>query len=150
MKIAIQTSWKTLDAPQAKEPLAFEAKFSDADAEKLMQGLIPQSMDDKWFVYFADGWLNFHRSWTGAHIYALRLDGSPDGVRVIDSWVNREPEQYRANDTAYDRKLLQFIIDALMLNKNVAFPIRTEDESLPSGIAQHSAVGRGYPEKTGD
>jgi hypothetical protein len=115
-----------------------------------MQGLIPQQMEDKWFVYFADGWLNFHRSWTGAHIYALRLDSAAAGVRIAESWVNREPEQYKANDTAYDRKLLTFIIDALLLNKNAVFPVRSEDESLPAGIAQHSAVGRGYAEKKGD
>jgi hypothetical protein len=150
MAKATQSSWKILAAPQHKEPLAFESHFSDAEAEKLKHGLIPQQMEDKWFVYFADGWLNFHRSWTGAQIYALRLEESPTGVTAVDSWVNREPEQYKASDTAYDRKLLTFIIDALLLNKNVVFPLRAEDENLPPGIAQHSAVGRGYAEKKGD
>jgi hypothetical protein len=147
MKIATQNAWKTLTAPQRKEPLTFEAQYSNVEAKKLKQGLIPQQMEDKWFVYFADGWLNFHRSWTGAQIYALRLEESPTGVTVIESWVNREPEQYKASDTAYDRKLLAFIIDSLLLNKDAVFPVRAGDENLPAGVAQHSAVGRAYPEQ---
>ena len=92
-KRATQSSWRTSPPPSARESLGFDAVFTDAEAGLLMLGAVPAEMDDKWFVYFNDGWLHFHRSWTGFHIYALRLDGSPGGVRVTDSWVNREPDQ---------------------------------------------------------
>jgi hypothetical protein len=93
----------------------------------MMLGAIPADMDDKWFVYFHDGWLHFHRSWTGFHIYALRLDGSPGGVRVTDSWVNRDPDQYSRTDTAYDRQLLRFLIDRLLLGKDVNAPFPPQE-----------------------
>jgi len=146
MTSASSSSWKTLPPPKRKEPLQLEAFFSDEEAEQLMNGLIPDSMDDKWFVYFSDGWLNFHRSWTGALIYFLRLDGSPAGVRVAESWVNREPKQYKATDTEYDRKLVRFLIDALLLKKQAIFPMPASSTPSAPGVVQHSYVGRAYPE----
>lgn len=76
-------------------------------------GFLPQNMDDKWFVYFADGWLNFHRSWTGAHIYALKLDGSPFGVRVVEAWVSRDEEQYRSPGIEHDQEFVVSLINSL-------------------------------------
>jgi hypothetical protein len=144
---AVSSSWKHLPAPAEREPLAFEAVFTDSDGELLMRGLVPQEMEDKWFIYFDDGWLRFHRSWTGAFIYALRLDGSPAGVRVTDSWVNRNAQQYGANDTPYDRQLVRFLIDALLLKKSDAvFPMPPGLPPAPQGVVQHSYVGRAYPE----
>ena len=144
---ATSTSWKNLDAPTEREDLGFEGTFTEADAEQLMLGVIPQQMEDKWFIYFADGWLRFHRSWTGAFIYALRLDGSPAGVRVVESWVNRNPQQYAARDAAYDRRLVAFLIDAFLLRKpNVQFPMPSSSAGTPKGVVQHSITGRAYPE----
>jgi hypothetical protein len=120
------------------------------EAEQLMLGLVPQGMEDKWFIYHADGVLRFHRSWTGAFIYALRLDGSPAGVRVTDSWVNRDPEQYRETDTEYDRRLVGFLIDAFLLERpDVRFPMPPSAEGMPRGVYQHNQVGRAYPERGG-
>lgn len=62
---ATKSSWKILDAPRQCEPLEYEYVFDDADADRLQLGLIPQEMEDKWFVYFENGWLYLHRSWTG-------------------------------------------------------------------------------------
>jgi hypothetical protein len=111
-------------------------------------------MEDKWFIYFAEGWLRFHRSWTGAYIYGLCLDRSPAGALVIDSWVNRDPEQYKGKDAEYDRLLLRFLIDAFLLKKPEAkFPMPKGPVQGPPGLLQHSSVGRGYPEDnsaTGD
>jgi hypothetical protein len=147
MTRATHSSWKTLPAPSRKEPLGFEALFTDEEAEQMMEGLIPNQMEDKWVVYYSEGWLHFHRSWTGALIYCLRLDGSPAGVRVTDSWVNREPEQYKAVDTEYDRRLVRFLIDALLLKRNAVFPMPRGTEDAPAGVVQHSYVGRAYPEQ---
>jgi hypothetical protein len=113
-KQATSSSWQHLPLPDEREPLGFDALFTDADAEHLMLGLIPQEMEDKWFVYFENGWLRFHRSWTGYCIYALRLDGCPVGVRVVESWANRNPQQHTGTDMAEDRARLRSLIDRLL------------------------------------
>lgn len=143
-KAATAEDWKTLPLPARREPLNFVALYSDSDGERMLLGLIPESMDDKWFIYAQGGWLYFHLSWSGACIYALRLDGSPFGVRVIESWVNRDPAQYRCTDAEYDRQFLGCLIATLMLDQPAEFPSRgLEGEEL--AILQHSTLGRLVP-----
>lgn len=143
-----KSSWKTLEPPQLREPLGYERVFDDADAERLRGGLVPEAMEDKWFIYFENGWLYLHRSWTGALIYWIKLDGCPAGVRVVESWVNRDPEQCRETDSSYDRLLLDFLLRGILLGHGVAFPIRKSAKSTgPPGLYQHHVVGRNYPEK---
>ncbi len=155
MTRATRTSWKTLPTPAQREPLEFAADFSNAETELLVMGLIPKGMEDKWFVYFEGpahrhGWLLFHRSWTGACIYGLQLEGSPAGARVVDSWVSRDPAQYKGTDVDYDRKLLRFLIDAFLLHLPAVFPMPAGVESMAPGAYQHSVVGRAYPESPPD
>jgi hypothetical protein len=75
------TAWKTLPLPQLRVPLEFSAEFNDMETKALIQSLLPHAMEDKWFIYFDQGWLLFHRSWTGAAIYGLRLETR---TRVIE------------------------------------------------------------------
>src|SRR5688572_16949247 len=144
---AAATDWKRLPAPSEPEDLGFEAVFTEAETEQLMEGLVPKEMEDKWFIYFADGWLRFHRSWTGAYIYGLRLESIPEGQRVAEAWVNRDPEQYRGSDTPYDRQLVRFLIDALLLERPAEFPMPSAAAASTAGVYQHSVVGRAYPER---
>ncbi|ELP32528.1 hypothetical protein RBSWK_03541 [Rhodopirellula baltica SWK14] len=80
-------------------------------------------MEDKWFIYRDGDWLYFHRSWTGALIYWLKLDFDTQSITVSESWVNRESEQYSSTDTAYDRALVDYLIRGLLLKEQVPFPM---------------------------
>jgi hypothetical protein len=145
---ASSASWKHLPEPLEREPLAFEGQFTPVEYEQLALGLVPEAMEDKWFIYLEDDWLRFHRSWTGAYIYGLRLERVPSGYSVVESWVNRNSDQYTETDTAYDRKLLAFLIEAFLLKKpGVVFPLPAYADQYAKGAAQHNSVGRGYPEK---
>ena len=95
MEQATRTSWQTLPPPDERERLVVSEIFSDAAGDRMRGGHVPVDMYDRWFIYFENGWLHFHRSWTGAHIFALRLDGCPAGVRVVDAWASRDLKQYR-------------------------------------------------------
>ena len=47
---ATRSSWKCLPPPEATAPLGFDAVFTDAEAEQLMLGVVPERMEDKWFI----------------------------------------------------------------------------------------------------
>ena len=145
---ATRESWNILPAPDRREPLEINRQFNAVEAEQIEHGLIPEAMEDKWFIYFEDEWLRFHRSWTGAFIYALRLDRSPGGgVRVVEAWANRDPEQHKGTDAGYDRRLLHFLVDAFLLKRSdVKFPMPAGMKDAVDGVVQHHYVGRGYPE----
>jgi len=127
---ATSTSWKRLPPSAERADLGFTALFTEAEAAQIKHGFVPEEMEDKWFIYFDEGWLFFHRSWNGALIFALRLEGSPDGVRVVESWVNRDPQQYSGTDTEYDRQLVRFLIDAVLLKKpDARFPMASRPDA---------------------
>ena len=102
--------------PAEREPIELPLLFSDAEGERMREGHVPLDMDDKWFIYFEDGWLYFHRSWSGHCIYAVRLDGSPAGVRVVEAWVNRDREQYNSPDIETDKRMVEQLIRTRLLS----------------------------------
>ncbi len=67
-EIATAASWMNLPIDKPKK-IAIALRFTERQYAKLIKGLIPKQMEDKWFVFYADNWLYFHRSWTGFGIY---------------------------------------------------------------------------------
>ena len=110
-------SWKHLECPEQCEDLGFEAEFSREDTPRILQGLVPEQMEDKWFIFYNAGWLYFCRSWTGFVIYGLQVQEQPTGLRISQAWVNRDTEQYGGSDVPAEREQLQWLIDALLLGK---------------------------------
>ena len=145
--VATRGSWKIYPCPAERATLKLAEVYSLSEFEQIKVGLIPQEMEDKWFMFFEEPWLFIHRSWTGFCIYGIRWESSPQGAAVVETWVSRDKEQYRETRTEYEEKLLKFLIDALLLKKAVAFPIPAEAaESARPGVYQHAVVGRAYPE----
>lgn len=111
---ATQSSWKNLTWPDQREHFELPLHFTDCEAETLRLGFIPRDMDDRWFIFFEDGWLYFHRSWTGDCIYGVRLDGTPSGVRVVDAWASRDRDRYNSpgieDETRRVADLLDFLV----------------------------------------
>src|SRR5437588_10029082 len=60
--------------PETKARMQVSQTFTDEEYQRMQMGTIPQEMEDKWFIYFEDGWFFFHRSWTGICIYQVRLE----------------------------------------------------------------------------
>ncbi len=144
--LAARTSWKTLPCPVERATLSVVTTYSAAEFEQIKVGLTPAAMEDKWFIFFEEPWLYFHRSWTGSCVYGVRLEPSFEGVKVAESWVSRDTKQHRGHDVRHEERVLTFLIDALLLKKAVAFPVPSSAAGTPEGIYQHSVIGRGFPE----
>ena len=146
--IATRQSWKTLPVPEARAELEFSQTYGLADFDLIKRGLIPQAMEDKWFVFFEESWLYLHRSWTGACIYGVRFQSCEGGFTTMESWVSRDAQQYKWDDIDYDRAVLVFLIERMLLGRPVPFPVRSDLPSgTPEGVYQHHIVGRAYPER---
>lgn len=100
--------------PEKKSRLKFGKSFSMAEFGRLSLGLVPEQMEDKWFIFFEEPWLFFHRSWTGDCIFQLRLRLEGDGYFVSETWVNREREQYNSSGRSSDIKRLSNLIQMLL------------------------------------
>jgi O-acetyl-ADP-ribose deacetylase (regulator of RNase III) len=137
---ATPDAWRTEPFPALRARIAVARRIDAAEYERLAYGMIPQEMEDKWFIYLRDGSLYFHRSWTGFCIFVVRLQEVPGGWAVAEAWVNREPEQYKSTDVEHDVLLLRFLIERLLLGRRVAFPGK-RDADYP--ILRHQMVGYG-------
>lgn len=139
---ATRESWRNKPFPAQREPLPFDGRFEGDEVHRLTQGLVPEGVEDKWFIFYEEGWLYLHRAITGSCIYAVRLSVS-DGAAVVDeAWVNADPGEYTATDRAWDLALLGFLVNDLLAGRPQEFPVRTslpEDKQLNF---QHTVVGR--------
>jgi len=142
--MAKRQSWKTQPVPVLRVDLGFTQTYGPVDFERITRGLIPQGMDDKWFIYFEEPWLYLHRSWTGVCIYGVRFQPRADGFAAVGSWVNRE--EYLEDSIEYDRAILSFLIDRELLGRTVPFPVRGDlPTDSPAGALHNHPFGRAYP-----
>lgn len=122
MNRAKKEDWNTEPFPALTRELPFVRHYTPAEMEKLAQGLVPMEMEQKWFVYFDDNTLHFHRSWTGNKIYEVSFLPGASGGRSDKAVVNCDPSQYRANHDCKEEELLDYLINRLLLDKDVPFP----------------------------
>ncbi len=98
----------------SRAALPYDVTYSTAEFESLRLGLIPQGMDDYWFIFYEEPWLYFHRSWSGVCVYGLRLDRIGESCHVAEAWVNRDPEQDRRHPADYALATLRVLLHALL------------------------------------
>jgi hypothetical protein len=112
--------------PARTARLPFTGSYSAAEYERIQRGLIPQSMDDKWFIVEDGGTLSFHRSWTGRCYYQVRIERVEDRYQVVDARLNREV----AGDLVEEARLLRYLIETYLLgHQDFPFPERRRYET---------------------
>jgi hypothetical protein len=109
--VATRSSWTVHRCPTKRSPLNLAGTCSEAEYEQIKAGLIPDGMDDKWFMFFEAPWLYVHHSWTGFCVYGVRFEPSSQGATIVEAWVNRNKKQYRVTNDEYDAIWLKFLID---------------------------------------
>ena len=115
MRAARKDSWKTKPMPQESASLNYRAEFSSVEFDRMCQGLIPQEMEDKWFVFFDGTTLHVHRSWTGFCIYQVTFAEQDGKHAIAHAVVNRSPAQWPAMDQTDDVELLDAVLTSLLL-----------------------------------
>ena len=141
MKTAQQTDWKTEPMPAEKARLVLDRTFSADEMERIRRGVVPEEMEDKWFVYVTDHRLYFHRSWTGFCVYIVLFEEREDGAVMVEAEVNRDQSQYRETSDDTDISMVSFLIDALLLRRPATFPSDEPSDEVRA-LKIWSSVGR--------
>lgn len=116
--------------------------------DRIRTGLIPEVMEEKWFIYWCDAALHFHRSWTGHCIYVVRFVPEGEAWRMVRAEVNRDYEQYQLTNDDYDAEMISYLIDSLLLGRPASYP--DDDGSDASVLGQWANVGRAMLESHPD
>ncbi|WP_411029871.1 hypothetical protein [Spongiimicrobium sp. 3-5] len=111
--------WKNLPMPKETSSFLLNKKISNSEYEQLILGIRPRQMEDKWFAFVENNTLFFHRSPTGFCIYETLIEQTSQGYLLAKTRVNRNSEQYDANDNAEDKIALSYLIDRFLLGKAV-------------------------------
>jgi ribA/ribD-fused uncharacterized protein len=114
-KRARRADWQILPMPAQTAIVDYTAEFSAEEYQLLSQGLIPESMDDRWFIFCEQNMLFLHRSWTGICVFQVELEAVGSRYRVKSVTVNRDQEQYNQADAEYDSRLLHDLIYRVLL-----------------------------------
>ncbi len=143
LDIATRTSWETHPIDQPKR-IDIDLQFTKDQVAQMKIGLIPQQMEDKWFIFSEDEWLYFHRSWSGFGIYKARLDKLEDRYTIKEFFAERNQEKYRNEDDDYDIETLFVLIARGLLNIDAgkiytAVDIITDKKNV---IREWSSLGR--------
>ncbi len=105
--------WKTVKMPEKVEQFVMERNLTGEEIELIKAGYLPREMEDKWFMYYEDEKLYVHRSWTGYCIYIIGISQSGK----MNVTVNRDPEQYKEEDTERDKIMVNILINRLLGRK---------------------------------
>lgn len=88
-EIASRDSWTTHPMPEKHARLTASWLFTRNEFEQMKRGLIPEQMEDKWFIYYDNGWLFFHCSWTGYCIFQVEFKERDDVIEVSQIIASR-------------------------------------------------------------
>jgi len=99
-----------------------EIRLNETNYARIKHGLLPAGMEDKWFAYFDDGRIHFHRSWTGNKIYEAAIIKSDTGYLISEIIVERDPDNYKCVDDIEDIRSFHFLIGRGLLGYNIEFP----------------------------
>lgn len=146
MEIATRGTWQHNPMPESRAELKIERRYTAVEYSQMKNGLVPHEMEDKWFIFLENNVLYFHRSWTGNEIYRMEfVQQADDSVVVKHCLVNRDSEQYRFDTDDNDIQIVCFLIDRLLLRKDVAFPIPNSVKVGEQQAYQHNIAGYGKP-----
>ena len=141
MATAQPTDWKTEPMPDRNATIPLALLYHEKQLFLMRRGVVPREMEDKWFVYWKDDCLHFHRSWTGFCIYIVRFEVEEVGATSVEAVVNRDPDQYGSTDDAYDAQMISYLIDVLLLRRPGRFPSKSKSRQRRA-LEMWSRVGR--------
>ncbi len=141
MRIARARDWQREDLPAKRTTIALDRSFSEEEMDLIQRGVVPEQMEDKWFIYWDEGTLYFHRSWTGCCTYVVRFTAENGGWRMVEADVSRDPEEYAETDDEIDAMLISALVDVLLLRRAPALP-KEGKSAEQAAILNWSMIGR--------
>ena len=136
-KIAKPDSWKTLPLPTARADLGFSASCTPTGICTNPAGdSFPQELGIG-FIYCMIIMAIFTAADRHRHLRVRFCDQREAMPPSNESWVSRDPAQYKESALDYDRAPAGILIDAFLPGKNVRFGSRPVSTGAPLRVYQH-------------
>jgi len=117
LRVAQPIDWQTTSIPDdRKKTIALNRTYSQDAMVRIRLGLVPEAMEDKWFIYWQGDRLYIHRSWTGMCLYVARFIADSEVFYLIEADVNMAAMASPQPTDDQHREAIAFLIDVLLLN----------------------------------
>lgn len=118
-RVATAARWEHDDFGEGHE-VPYGDTFSAAELEVLAKGIVPDEMEDHWFIYMEEETLHLVRAWTGYTMYRVHLVPAENGEhRVHRAEVRAES----GGEATAHGALLKFIVRRVLLgDESVGVP----------------------------
>lgn len=114
MPTTTRADWKNLPLPQKRTRLDISRTLLASHMERVRQGLLPQSQDDRWFMFYEHYRLYIHRSWSGHCIYIAYFRCEANLWMLTHADANRDPAQYTQTDDVSDAYAFAVLVSQLL------------------------------------
>ena len=107
---------RKLKYPTSFQSFELTEHLTNAEFEKIKQGLEPAHMDSKWIIHFEESWAYFHRFQTGNCIFKIHLVNTDTGYLIDRLMINADADQYKLYpETAVQDflEILQMFLDGI-------------------------------------
>lgn len=108
------SDWKTVPMPNETDSFYSGRSLVAEEFLKLSAGIKPASMDDKWFVYYQNESIYFHRSWLGHCIFIAQVEKEKNGVLLGNVIANKKPDQFGMQDIDAKKEMFNKLVDYLL------------------------------------
>ena len=105
-------------------PLTLE--IDKEQIELISKELIPQVIEDKWFMYFEKPYLYLHRSWTGQAVFKLKFTESSTGYFVSEALLSSDIAKTHEVEIKYQGEIAFFLVSHFQLEKKVSYPMQSK------------------------
>lgn len=108
-----RNDWKVFPMTECKVQIPLDLVYGSKEFASIAQGLLPESMDDRWVIVVENGHILFYRSWTGIMIYDCSFEEKEDGIWIPSMYANRNIEEYKNTEDQYDAMTVKIWLDWL-------------------------------------
>jgi len=131
---ARKEDWYTEPIAGKKKFINIHLDFTEKEFQWIRWGMIPQDMNDKWFVFWDGEYLHFHRSWTGHCIYQMKIQ--QDGKKYFTKgfWVTQDENILQTGTDEEEIENLLFLLGYGLIRDK-----RVMDKFLKKFKASHPA-----------
>ena len=89
--------------------------FNEEQYQKLILGLKPKEMENRWRIYFENDTLCFLRSWTGYHVFDAKIIKENDFYYIKEFLAERNPEKNKNTNDDYDINAISELINKIIV-----------------------------------
>ena len=87
-RAAARGDWKIKRMGRKRRAVAYARAFTRDEWLRARRGVLPASMDDRWFIFVEGDRVWFHRSWTGDCAFEVRVEIEGDAARAAEAWCD--------------------------------------------------------------